>query len=80
MTKEEYEEELNHIQKARFSKEDKERLIRELTNVYEAEKAEKQREELDKLLSRAIIGTMDNTKPKISLPLIKSSGGNIKIR
>lgn len=60
MTKEEYEEELNHIQKARFSKEDKERLIRELTNVYEAEKAEKQREELDKLLSRAIIGTMDN--------------------
>ena len=60
MTKEEYEEELNHIQKARFSKEDKERLIRELTNAYEKENAEKQKEELDKMLSRAIIGTMDN--------------------
>lgn len=60
MTKEEYEEELNHIQKARFSKEDKERLIRELTNAYEAENADKQREEIKKILSRAIIGTMDN--------------------
>ncbi|MBR2708491.1 MAG: protein phosphatase 2C domain-containing protein [Bacilli bacterium] len=60
MTKEEYEEELKRIQKARFSKEDKERLIRELTNAYDAENAEKQKEELDKMLSRAIIGTMDN--------------------
>ena len=60
MTKEEYEKELNRIQKARFSKETKERLIKELSNEYYLENAKNQKEELDKLLSRAIIGTMDN--------------------
>ena len=60
MTKEEYEEELNHIKKARFSEEAKQRLIRELTNSYHEENVKKQREEINKILSRAIIGTMDN--------------------
>ncbi len=60
MTKEEYEKELKRIQNARFSKETKERLIKELSDEYNSRNAEKPKEGLNKLLSRAIIGTMDN--------------------